>query len=241
MPVVKNFKTPFGTIRITKSADGSLYYYQNGCFHSQADKNGISVCAYIHIIYELVLQSMAKNVLIIGCGGGTLATMLRNMKCKVTVVDINKAAFTIARDYFKLPKDVTCVTQDGVAYLRAVQKPYDAIVIDVFGANNTVPQCFTTKSLFISVKEALSPSGIMVMNVITKNDHDKRARKIALHARSADMPIRIFDWPGETDRNTLILGGGPAHFSIPSGREPESVEDDMEGLVCRSLRKRSQK
>jgi len=237
MPLFKQIKTSFGTIRITRSADGSLSYYQNGCFHSQADKNGVSVCAYIHVIYELVLQSLAQNVLIIGCGGGTLATMLRRMRCKVTVVDINDAAFMIARDYFKLPKDVHCVTEDGVSYLRSVQKYYDAVVIDVFGSNNTVPRCFTTTSLFHSVKQALSPSGIMVMNVITKDDNDKRAVKVARNAQAADMPIRLFDWPGETDRNTLILGGGPAEFTIPSGREPEDVEDDLEGLVCRTLKK----
>ncbi len=237
MPILKKIKTPFGTIRITKTADGSVSYYQNGCFHSQADKNGVSVCAYIHVIYELVLQSHAQNVLIIGCAGGTLATMLRRMKCKVTVVDINETAFTIARDYFKLPKDVHCVTQDGVVYLRNVQTPYDAIVIDVFDSNNTVPTCFTTPALFQSVRQALSPTGVMVMNVITKEDSDKRAEKIARNAQKADMPIRLYDWPGETDRNTLILGGGVATYSIPSGREPEDVEEDMEGLTCRALKK----
>jgi spermidine synthase len=238
MPTLKQIKTPFGTIRIARTSDGGLTYYQNGCFHSQADKNGVSVCVYIHVVYELVLQSMAHNVLIIGCGGGTLATMLQRMKCKVTVVDINEAAFTIARDYFKLPKEVHCVTQDGIAYLQTLQKQYDAVVVDVFGFDNTVPPCFTDIPFFRSVKQALSPSGIMVMNFITKDDRDKRAEKVARNAHAAGMPIRLFDWPGETDRNTLILGGGPAQFDIPSGREPEDMEEDMQGLVCRRLKKK---
>jgi len=236
MALLKQIKTPFGTIRITRSTDGSLAYYQNGCFHSQADKNGVSVCAYIHVIYELVLQSMAQNVLIIGCAGGTLATMLRRMKCKVTVVDINDAAFTIARDYFKLPKDVHCVTQDGITYLRTTQTLYDAVVIDVFDSDNTVPPDFTTTALFQSIRQVLSPAGIMVMNVITKNDRDKCAKTAAYNAQAAGMPIRLFDWPGGIDRNTLILGGGPDTFTIPSGREPEDVEDDMKGLVCLPLK-----
>ncbi len=235
MPTLRQIKTPFGTIRITRSADGGMAYYQNGCFHSQANKNGVSVCAYIHVIYELVLQSLARDVLIIGCAGGTLATMLRRMKCKVTVVDINEAAFTIARDYFQLPKDVHCVTQDGIVYLRTAQKKYDAVVIDVFDSDNTVPPDFTTTALFQSIRQVLSPEGIMVMNFITKDDDDKRAEAVAGEALSAGMPIRLFDWPGETDRNTLILGGGPATLQIPSGREPEDVENDMKGLVCRSL------
>jgi len=237
MPILKQFKTPFGTVRVTKSADGSVSYYQNGCFHSQADENGVSVCAYIHVIYELVLQSMARNVLIIGCGGGTLATMLQRMKCKVTVVDINDAAFTIARDYFNLPKNVSCVTEDGITYLNTVQKKYDAIVVDVFGSNNTVPSCFTTTELFESAKRALSSSGIVVMNFITRNNRDKRADKVARNMEAAGLFVRLFDWPGETDRNTLILGGGPPQFTIPSGREPEDIEEDMAGLICRTLKK----
>ena len=241
MPVLKQVKTPYGTIRVTRSVDGSLSYYQNGCFHSQADKNGVSICVYIHVIYELVLQSKARNILIVGCGGGTLATMLRRMRSKVTVVDINEASFAIARAYFKLPKDVTCVTQDGVAYIKSVREPYDAIVIDVFGSNNMVPECFTTQSLFETVSRALSPSGIMVMNVITKDDNDMTAREIAYNAQAAGMSIRLFDWPRESDRNTLILAGGPIEFTIPSGREPEEVEGDMDGLVCMSLKKDSKK
>jgi spermidine synthase len=237
MPVFKHIKTPFGSVHITRYADGGVAYYQNGCFHSQADKNGVSICVYIHVIYELVLQSMARDVLIIGCGGGTLATMLQRMRCRVTVVDINDAAFTIARDYFKLPKAVRCVTQDGVDFINETPERYDAVVIDVFGSNNTVPACFTTEALFGSAAQVLTPSGIMVMNVITKDDHDKRAKKIARNAQAAGMDIRLFDWPGETDRNTIILGGGRVKFDIPSGREPEDVEEDMEGLVCSTLKK----
>jgi spermidine synthase len=235
MPLLRQIKTDFGTIRIIRSGDGSTTYYQNGCFHSQADKNGVSRCAYIHVIYELVLQSFARKVLIIGCGGGTLATMLRRMKCDVTVVDINGTAFDVARDYFKLPKSVRCVTSDGVAYLQRTETKYDAIVIDVFATSNIVPPCFTTTEFFKSVKKALSAKGIMVMNVITRDNRDKRAAKIADHAKDAGFDIRLYDWPGEQDRNTLVLGGGQPGYSIPSGREPEEVEEDMEGLICRRL------
>ena len=73
------------------------------------------------------------------------------------------------------------------------------------------------------------------MNIMTKNDQDTCAVNAARNAHTADMPIRLFDWLGKTHRNTLILGGGADHFTIPSGREPEEVETDMIGLTCRPL------
>jgi hypothetical protein len=130
------------------------------------------------------------------------------------------------------------VTQDGVAYLRSVENRYDAIVVDVFGSNNTVPRCFTTQGLLRSVQRALSPSGIFVMNVITRDDRDKRAETIARRAQSVGMSVRLFDWLGEDNRNTLIAAGGAHHITLPSGREPEDVEEDMDGLTCRRLEKK---
>jgi len=235
MPLLRKIKTAFGNIHITRDGDGSVTYAQNGCYHSQIDKDGVSRCAYIHIMHELALQSGARDVLIIGCGGGSLATMLRRKKCKVTMVDINGVAFDIARDYFKLPRDVKCVTGDGVAYLKRTPHRYDAIIIDVFDMNNKVPDCFTAKALFRLVKKSLTQDGIMVMNVITKNNRDKRADKIADNVKAAGLPVRLYDWPGEDMRNTLIMGGGKPSYTIPSGREPEEIEEDLEGLVCRRL------
>src|SRR3989442_624287 len=98
MILLEELDTEFGNIRITLSKhDGAYTYYQNGCFHSQANSDGISTCAYVHVMYKIIKQSGAQRVLMIGCAGGTLATMLHRLGCQVTVVDINPYAFTIAK------------------------------------------------------------------------------------------------------------------------------------------------
>jgi spermidine synthase len=239
MPLLKQFNTRFGVIRVTRSADGVMAYYQNGCFHSQSNKNGTSVCAYVHVINEIVRQSYARNVLIIGCAGGTLATMLRRLHCKVTVVDINYRAFVIARDYFKLPEDVRCVRRDGIAYLRTTRKHYDAIVVDVFGSNNAVPGLFRTEKFFQQVQNVLTPKGIMVMNVITANDKDNRADDIARNAQAAGIDVTLFDWPGEKDRNTILIGNILRRIHIPSGKEPAWIKPDLHGIIRRKPQKRA--
>lgn len=239
MALLKKFETDFGTIRVTRfKRDGSLAYYQNGCFHSQANRKGISICGYVHVIQEVIRQSHARNILIIGCAGGTLATMLRHLKCRVTVVDINPMAFVIARRYFSMPDDVRCVRRDGIAYLRTTRKYYDAVVIDVFGANNAVPPKFVTKDFFKSVRNILSHAGIMVMNVMTMNDEDTRADGIARNAQNAGMDVTLFDWPSQKDRNTLIVGDMRRYVHIPSGHEPSWIQDDLSGIIRRQPRRR---
>jgi spermidine synthase len=238
--LLKQFKTDFGTIRITRSKrDGTMAYFQNGCFHSQSRKDGSSVCVYAHAIHEIIRQTKARNVLIIGCAGGTLATMLRRLHCKVTVVDINPMAFAIARRYFRLPADVRCVRRDGIAYLRATPKIYDAVVVDVFGSDNNIPPPFVTERFFSYVENILSPSGVMVMNVITSNDKDGRANGIARNAEATGMEVTLFDWPNQMDRNTLIVAGDVRRVHLPSGHEPAWIKQDFQGIVRHRPRKRA--
>lgn len=173
----------------------------------------------------------------IGCAGGTLATMLRRLHCKVTVVDINITAFVIARRYFQLPKEVRCVRRDGIAYLRTTRKKYDAVVVDVFDSHNNVPHLFKTRAFFQQVSNILSPSGIMVMNVITRDDTDRHMDQIGRDAEKSGMEVTLFDWPGEKDRNSLIIGGNIHRAHIPSGFEPSWIKKDLRGLVRRKPEK----
>jgi spermidine synthase len=88
--------------------------------------------AYIHAIYDLLLQAGCREVLMIGCGGGTLATMLHRASVKVTIADIDSWSFRLARQYFQLPADVACHAVDGAAFLSARHNRYDGIVLDAY-------------------------------------------------------------------------------------------------------------
>src|ERR1700751_5845857 len=100
------------------NVSGEVSYWQGVDHQSHADRNGISLAAYIHAIYGFLRQAGARNVLMIGGAGGTVATMLRKSGVAVTMVDINPAAFRLARDYFHLPDDVACHVADGMQFLK---------------------------------------------------------------------------------------------------------------------------
>jgi hypothetical protein len=54
---------------------GVTYWLARGP-QSLADRTGISLAPYIHVLYGILRPARAKTILLIGCGGGTLATML---------------------------------------------------------------------------------------------------------------------------------------------------------------------
>ncbi len=234
MIVLEDFTTEFGTIRVTRSRkNGVCTYYQDKCFHSQANSDGVSTCVYIHVMDALIRQAGARRVLMIGCAGGTLATMLHRQGCAVTVVDINPHAFTIAKRYFLMPEDVTCVVGDGYDYVRDAGIRFDAIAIDAFANDGTIPGCFATPSFFTMAQAALEEGGIIAMNIMVAHDLDLQADRIAFAMQDAGMPSMLFDWPGMTDRNVIAVGGVIKNRRIFSGKEPKWIRQDLRGLVCR--------
>jgi spermidine synthase len=101
--------TAFGEITILKSrVKGSHIYCQGDWFQSEADSSGVSLVPYVHAIFGLLAQTHGQDILMIGCGGGTLGTMLAKAGRLVTIVDIDPQSIALARQYFSLPLDIAC-------------------------------------------------------------------------------------------------------------------------------------
>ena len=161
---LKHFIT--GNIRIIKSSSGIITYYQNGYSQSEANAEGISTCAYVHVLSGIITQSGARRVLIIGCAGGTLATMLHRRGHIVTVVDINPHAFTLAQRYFHMPDAIRCITGDGYTYLQNSPHYYDAIIVDVSpAATARFLRPSRSPVSFCTAHHVLAQNGILLMNV----------------------------------------------------------------------------
>jgi spermidine synthase len=235
MILLEELDTEFGSIRIVKSKeDGRFTYYQNGCAHSEADIEGTSTCAYVHVMYSILRQSHARRVLMIGCAGGTLATMLHRLGCHVTVVDINPHAFMLAKRYFNMPEEIHCIKEDGWSHLVNITEPYDAIAVDAFNNDGTVAGQFTIEDFFHAARKALAHSGIVVMNAIVKHDFDMLADRVALNMESAGMPSVLFDWERSSDRNVIIAGGkGVEQIHINSDRKPAFIKQELQKIIRR--------
>jgi spermidine synthase len=220
--------TEFGEITILKSrVKGSHIYCQEDWFQSEADGNGVSLAAYVHAIFGLVSQTPAHDVLMIGCGGGTLGTMLAKTGRLVTIVDINPASIALAQEYFSLPAIVTCCVEDGRAYLQHSQALFDSIVIDAF-MDDRVPPHLCSMTFFHLARQRLSPSGCLFLNVLLQHGSDLSADVIAGSMADAAFQVRVLAAPRPRERNAIVMGGAVAGLRRPTLLvKPEVLQDEI--------------
>ncbi len=204
-----------GHIIVQDNRSGHVSYWQKEYHQSASDKHGVSTADYIHAMYAFLRQAKCKDVLMIGCGGGTLATMLQRQGIKVTVVDLHKMSFDIARDYFRMPADVPCHVADGMAFLRKTRHRYDALVLDAFGKNG-MPAKFKRTAFFELAKSRLKPRGsLFLMNVIVEDDEDRTPDNLVRALRKLWGKVRLLDTDGWADRNAVIAAGAVTKLKKP--------------------------
>jgi len=244
MITVAELKSRFGAITILKrKATGSLLYVQGDSFQSEADENGISLVGYIHAIFGLIRQAGAKRVLMIGCGGGTLATMLARIGCTLTVVDIDPHAFLLARRYFRFPESITCRVADGCQYLLSEQGSFDAVVLDAF-RGGFMPDHLTSSAFFALVRPRLTPRGGIFVNVHVENDLDDSPDQVAAAMASAWPSVRILDREGQPHRNAIVMAGRVSELLTPTLTMRPAIQDDemiaeLDAIEFRPIRRTS--
>ena len=106
------------------------------------------------------------EMLILGMGSGTYATQCERYFHNLNIegVEIDEKITQLAEQYFELPEDVTVTTYDGRAYLNAVDKNYDVIMVDAY-QDITIPFQMSSLEFFTMVKEHLTEDGVMVVNM----------------------------------------------------------------------------
>jgi spermidine synthase len=236
-------ESTFGTITVFKrKSTGTITYEQGGCCQSEADSNGISLASYIHAIFGLILQIRARKVLLIGCAGGTLATMLARAGCKVTVIDVNPASFALAKKYFALPDNVVCQVADAKIFLRSDTQVYDAIVLDAFHGDH-VPSHLRSLGFYCLVREHLAQRGAVFVNVHAKHEFDDRPDHVADCMSDIFHDVRLLDSAGTLERNAVAMAGAVSRLHAPSVIVPpladrDTIESELATMNFRAWRSR---
>lgn len=216
MILLERIRSEEGDIQILETLDyRTLVYKQGGYCQSEADAEGVSLASYIHAIFGLLAQSPPDNVLMIGCGGGSLGTMLARKGVKVSIVDVNPHAFDIARRYFNLPAEVECHLADGRDFLRSDSNCYSAIIMDAY-VGSVAPRHLQSKSFFRLAQCRLDQTaGRLIANVVTKHDFDRAPDRTAAEMAEVWDDVRVLDIRGTRHRNALVMAGDVAGLELP--------------------------
>lgn len=150
-----------------------------------------------------------SEVLILGMGTGTYARQCLKYFDGINVegVEIDEKITNLAHKYFELPESVPVTTYDGRAYLQAVDKKYDVIMVDAY-QDITIPFQMSSVEFFTMVKAHLKENGVMVVNM---NMHSEEKGNI--NAYLSDTIAEVFpesytaDVAGSTNR-VLFAGSG---------------------------------
>ncbi|MBO4749191.1 MAG: fused MFS/spermidine synthase [Lachnospiraceae bacterium] len=128
-----------------------------------------------------IKEKYGLDMLILGMGTGTYATQCKRFftgegdpdfrGINVEGVEIDEDITRLAREYFYLSEEIPVWTYDGRAFLNAVDKTYDVIMVDAY-QDITIPFQMSSVEFFTLVKDHLNPGGVMVVNMNMRGQKD---------------------------------------------------------------------
>ena len=190
------------SVRVVEfSFDGSRLYFDGLALYTHVDAQGSNLLTYISAM-ERALTG-APTVLLLGTAGGALATQLSRAGVAVTAVDNWPTAFELARRWFHLPDSVECIHADALALLRATDRQWSAVAIDVFHGVE-IPADFLTLDVAQLLTRVVEPGGLIVWNV-ADSPTSRPARRIVEALRLQGLRPSMVSVIDAEVGNTLIV------------------------------------
>ncbi len=222
-----------------KEDDSKVYLSTNVLFGVQSVyvKDGSLTGMYYD--YAMASTMMADvneadelDVLILGMGTGTFATQcdLYFDNLNIEGVEIDEDITELAVEYFHLSEDIPVYTYDGRAYLNAVDKTYDVIMVDAY-QDITIPFQMSTIEFFTLVQEHLNPGGVMVINMNMRGEEEGNINQyISDTVSSVFSEVYTVDCSGNTNRE-LFASDNPDMLQVME-RNIELEEDvDLKSMM----------
>ncbi len=232
----KAHASALGRIELVRNRSGALTYRQRGGNQTTVDARGVSVDTYIHLLYGLLMQTSARRILMIGCGGGTLATMMAAEGRAVTVIDIDPVAFKLARKHFGLPRGVDCKVADGLAFMQVTRARFDAVVLDAF-IGEDIPKQFLGPDFSHAARRCLRKDGVLFVNVCLGRGQ-RTADDLTLMLKRDGWKARLLDRHRSSERNAIVMAGAvqslrPPRLTIVPEVEVARLKAEMRAMKFR--------
>jgi spermidine synthase len=157
-----------------------------------------------------------RSALLIGLGAASLTKFLHRHRpaAKLTVVEIEPTVVAAARQHFKLPEEderLNIVIGDGAEFVAASQRRFDLILVDGFDEDARTGM-LDTLPFYLNCMARLTPSGLMVANLLSK----RRGVRAAMERISEAFDGRALSFPSCDSGNVVAFAsaGNPVRQSI---------------------------
>jgi hypothetical protein len=204
--VLGRFAGPCGEIRVLEeAATGARLYEEGGITQSRVLPGGEAGVAYVRLMAALLADG--GNILLLGCGGGALATMLHRRAAKVTVAESNPLSFGLARTFFWMPAGIECIVADMRELAPCPAGTLGAIGIDVGGPRFSYEDVITTSAI-AGLRRALREGGRIAVNISLEAPDDPVPGRIADRLAAEGLEVWAFTEPPASEELNVVLFAG---------------------------------
>lgn len=149
---------------------------------------------------EKAAAGESLELLVLGMGSGTYGSQCAACLPGLSVegVEIDGKITKLAREYFAMPAELPVSEYDGRAFLSAVDRHYDVIMVDAY-QDITIPFQMASVEFFTLVREHLKDGGVMVVNMNMRGSGEG-----SINQYLADTIAAVFPevWAVDVPRNT---------------------------------------
>lgn len=180
------------------------------------------------------------EILILGMGTGTYAKECLNYFDGIHVegVEIDEKITDLARKYFDEPREAEVTTYDGRAYLAAVKKKYDVIMVDAY-QDITIPFQMSSVEFFKMVRKHLTENGVMVVNLNMHSEEEGNISQYICDTIGSVFPyVSVVDVDGYTNRVLFASMNAGQVYDVPDDMLAGFPEDftGLMGTVSSGIR-----
>ncbi len=174
------------------------------------------------------------DLLILGMGTGTYGSQCARYfpGMHMEGVEIDGKITKLAREYFRMPDEITVFTYDGRAYLNAAAAKYDVIMVDAY-QDITIPFQMSSVEFFTLVREHLKENGVMVVNMNMRGGKEGDICQYLSDTIAAVFSeVWTVDVPGSTNRE-LFASDNPEMMETLDRNIAGCDDAELQGMLGR--------
>ncbi len=137
----------------------------------------------LHTIFDQLFkqidvgQYQFKNILILGMGGGSIVSLLRNkynIATPITAVEKDPVVIDLAGKYFNIAQyqDLKIVKGDAYNFVCTSPDKFDLVIVDLF-VDSVVPEIFASHEFLSHLRRVTSDASCIIYNKMTEHPAHK--------------------------------------------------------------------